>query len=185
MKRDRSTWISIVWFLLGSLVCYISVQFSFLEIDTKVNVAETIISLGTATIGLYIASSLQKTHNRNEKLSEYLQSKLDSAWDAFYNLSEQLQFNNLVPLTEITKTAKKLEQALSSQKKILIAFEIDTVFIDELSSSFDNLEDELTNNSVITNNIINFTANRATVIQKVDEVSQAFARGLRIINRIN
>lgn len=185
MRRDNSFLLGFIWFLAGALTCYILVQFSFLEIDAKVNVTETIVGVGTAAIGLYIASTLQKSHNRNTKLSEYLQHKLDSAWDNFFSLSEQLHANNTILLTEVTKTTKKIEQSLYSQKKILAAFELDAAFTDEISTTVDRLEDILVNRSVISSNIINYAANRAHITQITDDVSQAFANALRAINRIN
>lgn len=186
MKKPNSAWLNALFFIAGLLICYICVQFKYLDIDFKFNVPQIIISIGTAVIGIYIAVSLQKSHSRNQKLADYLQQKIDKLWDKCFSFSTILETGNPILITDLAKAITGFGQDLESIKKIYIAFELDNSKITKIEKCIDDLDDLLNNHSVIAgNNLVDYRNQHQNVITATNNLSQAFADTLRSVNHIN
>jgi hypothetical protein len=75
MKKEINWWVGLLGFIAGSLICYIALQFSLFEINFEIKVVESLISIGTAIIALYIAISIQRRLTRNQNQYTYVEKK--------------------------------------------------------------------------------------------------------------
>jgi hypothetical protein len=185
MKKPNSIWLNSLFFLSGLLICYVCVQFKYLDIEYKFNVPELIVSIGTAIIGIYIAVSLQKSHSRNQKLADYLQQKTDKLWDKCFSFATILETGNPIIVSDLAKTITGFGQDLESIKKIYVSFELKNDNIAIIEKCIDDLDDLLNNHSVISGNLVNYRNIQNDVINATNKLSQAFADTLKSINHIN
>jgi hypothetical protein len=183
-KGKNNFWLYTIIFLTGALVSYILCQFTILDIDNKVNVTETILSLITAFVGLYIAVSLQKRQNRNQNLYNNLEKKLESLWELFSSFSNQLEINSQVPLNDINIATKKINQKIAPLKKLFSTFNLDQNGIEQIEKEIDSLEDKLINQSVITLNVVDYSSIKPSIISSIDNTDTSFANCLRELNNL-
>jgi hypothetical protein len=184
MKKGKFNFFFIcIVFLSGCLVSYILCQIKFLDIDNKVNVTETILSIITAFVGLYIAVSLQRRQSRNQNLYNYLESKLDTTWECFSNFSSQIEILTEIPLNEITREMKKLNKKIGPLKKIFDSFDLNATSISTIEQNIDNLESQLTGQSSITNNIVDYSAIKNNIHSLIGIIDESFANALKNLNK--
>jgi len=185
MKRGRiNYWVVCISFFLGALISYILTQFEFLEIDTKVNITESIFSISTIIVGLYIAVALKKNQDRNQNLYKHLHSKLDLTWESFLTFSNRLKFSDHIILFDVVKEMKGFDQKLSPLKIMFASFNLETTFLLKIEQSIDILEAQLCDESVIEDNIINYSAIKAKILKSIDEIDEFFAKSFNYLNHI-
>ncbi len=185
MKGEKSNyWTYAIVFLLGALISYILCQFKLLEIDPKVNITETILSVITALVGLYIAVSLQRRQNQSQNLYSNIEKKFDSLWGLFSQFASQLELSVNMPLNEVNKSTKEFNQKIATLKIMLSAFNLNTDCIKDIESKIDKLENELTSNSQISTNILDYTSNKAAVHSAIEQTHQAFANYFKELNKM-
>ncbi len=185
MKDEKNNlWIYIITFLLGALISYVFCQFHLLEIDPKVNVTETILSIITALVGLHIAVSLQRRQSRTQNLYSNLEKKFDSLWEKFSQFAYQLESSTNIPLNEVNKSTKEFNQKIATLKMMLSAFKFNTSCIEDIEHKIDALETELTSNSQISHNIISYSSNKASVNSCIEQIHQSFANYFKELNKM-
>lgn len=184
MKRKNNIWLYIIFFLSGSLVSYLLTEFNYLEIDYKVNITSSIISITSATIALYLAISLKKNQTQSSNLHSYLQPKLDTVWKLFLTLSHNLSLNDSIELKELTKSIKEISQNITPLKKMFNTFDINDNSIDKLENAIDDLENFL-EACQIRKNIINYKLKKGELRVKLDEIHSLFVVSLKSINNIS
>lgn len=140
MKKENNYWYFVLIFLLGSLISFFLSQFEYFKIDPQINVVETLISIMTAIIGLYIAISIQKKITKNQNQYSYIQLKLDDLWCTFNVFSQLFNYDNKIELPVITKFTKDSYQSISFLKNIYSAYELNDINLTELESNIDQFE---------------------------------------------
>jgi hypothetical protein len=185
MKRKNNLWLNLAFLLLGALISYFLCQFQYLQIDTKVNIASTLISVTTAIIGLYLAVSLKKIQTKSSNLHNYLQPKLDLTWGLFLSLSHQLSLKDQIELKEVTKAVKEITHHITPLKKMFSSFGLIDPCIDNVETKIENLENFLVNDCTIKNNIINYAHKKGDLRIKLDEIHTLFVSSLKVINEIS
>ncbi len=181
---QKSNWFYLALaFLAGALLSYLLSQYQFLDIDSSVNVSDLLLATITAIIGLYIANTLQKKHNRNQNLYEYLMSTLNRLVSGFESLSSTLIMSNNIDLNEVIKTLKSTQKQIDSLKRTLLSHNIDNSCLDELEYYLEYLEDLLTNRAAITNNVINHSNVSNDVNKCLDEINSCFNKAFMSINK--
>ncbi|MCW3071123.1 MAG: hypothetical protein JWO44_1013 [Bacteroidetes bacterium] len=185
MKGKNSIWLNLVFLLLGAWFSYIFCQYKYLEIDTKINISTSLISITTAMIALYLAISLKKNQTQTSNLHNYLQPKLDIAWKLFLNISHELSLKDQIELSEVTKSIKEINQNITPLKKTFSSFGLDIQSIEVLETAIENLENFLVDECPIENNIIKLSDKKTDIVAKLDLTHTFFANALKAINKIS
>jgi len=185
MKKGRiNFWVVCISFFAGALISYLFMQFEFLEVDPTVNVTESILSIITLIIGLYIAVALKKRQDKNQNLYNHLQSKLNLCWESFLSFSNQIEILDQIPITEINKQMKIADQKISPLKKIFLSFELDAKYVNDIEANIDNLEHQLINKSKISNNVVDYSIIKGSIISSIDKINESFANAFKNLNDI-
>lgn len=163
MKKGSNIFILLFFFCFGCLLTYFSLQFSCLKINTEVNVIETLLSIGTALIGLYIAISIQKKNNRNQSVHSIVQTKMDNLWNEFTTFNNRLNHQQTIQLKITTKAFKNLYQNLNNIKIIFKTFNINYSCIETLEKSLEEFDALITDKLPISKNVINLSNNKADI----------------------
>lgn len=185
MRKDDWILIVILSFLIGMIVCYISCQFIFLDIDFKVNVVDGLISFAGLCIGLYIAIIFQNNKNRGQNFYSFVETKFDKLWQDFILLNETLDYTSQIELREISKKFKSLDQKTAPLKKIFEAFDYDKDCILEIENKIEDLEKFISEIEQTTNNVINLDSVREKLTEKLNEINETFANSYKKINQIS
>jgi hypothetical protein len=183
MKNVNKIWLYLIIFLLGCLVSYILLQFSFFEIDSKLNVVETIISIGTASIGLYIASTIQKKLNKNQNQSSYVISKLDFIWSEFNKLSQGIIYSDNLELVKLNNFSKEIIHEIGFLKTILNSYDLEVTNVVNLENEIEELENFLLTQP-IENNLINICESKSVIEKKIVSINQILSNILKLIHNI-
>ncbi len=183
MKKENSIWLHIVWFLSGSLTCYIGLQFSIFEIDNKFNVPETIISIGTAAIGLYIANTIQKRLTKNQNQYTYVEGKLDIIWSGFNSFSQTLIYGNSIEVSNVNRYSKEAIHSIGFVKNILSSYDLDTALVSDLENELEQFESYILS-LPISVNIISLNQNKADIEAKIVSINHCFSKVLKLIQSI-
>lgn len=185
MKRKNNNWLNLVFILIGALISYVLCQFTYLEIDTKINISNSLISLITASVGLYLAISLKKIQTKSSNLHNYLQPKLDIVWKFFLTLSHNLSLNDNIELSEVTKSIKEISQNITPLKKMFETFDLNDCSIDDLETAIEKLEIFLVDECDINGNVISYSTKKELLRTKLDEIHTLFVVSLKAINKIS
>lgn len=185
MKKNNSIWLLIIAFVTGSLISYILTKFHYLQIDYKVNITTSLISVITASIALYIAISLKKDQTKSTNLHNYLKPKLDFVWSLFLNLSHQLNLNDQIELTEVNKAIKEIYQNITPLKKMFTSFGLQNPCLSNLEKKVEEIEDILVDKSEISNNVISYSSQKEKLKNSLDEGHTLFVETLKVINTIS
>lgn len=184
MKRGNSIFISLIYFTIGAIVSYFLTQFSYLKVNTEVNITETLLSVITALIGLYIAVSIQKKTNRSQSLHTFLQGKTDDIWSKYTQFDSQIKHQSTINLSVVNKSTKEFYQDMNNIKVVFQTFNLSCACIEQLEEAFDNLENYLTNSLPINNNTIQLNSNRPEIIILSNKMHQKIAATFVEINNI-
>lgn len=185
MKKNNSIWLLIIAFISGSLISYILTKFHYLQIDYKVNVTNSLISIITASIALYIAISLKKDQTKSLNLHNYLQPKLDVVWSLFLNLSHKLNLNDQIELIEVNKAVKEIYQNITPLKKMFTSFGLNNPSLSNLEKKIEEIEDILVDKSEISDNVISYSSQKDKLKIALDEGHTLFVETLKVINKIS
>ncbi|MEI7525211.1 MAG: hypothetical protein WCJ95_12815 [Mariniphaga sp.] len=180
MKRNRNTWINLICFLGGSFVCYILLQFSFFKIKLELDIPTILLSLITASIGLYIANTIQKKVNKNQNQYSYLKDKLDSLWTSFNNFSKTFVYDSKIEASAISSFSKEIIHPIDFIKIIFASFEINNECVLNLEKSFESLE-KLLSELKPKENIVYFEQSKEQIDKKIAEINQCFSSILKTI----
>lgn len=184
MKRGNSIWLNIIFFLLGSLTCYILCQYKCLEIDKKVNITTALISIITAAIGLFLAISIKKYQSKSSNLHNYLQPKLDASWNLFLNLSHKVSLNDQIELNVVNKSIKEISLNLAPLKKMFASFGLNNPCLDKLETAIEDFEKFMVA-CPVKKNIIQYKDKKNEIRIKLDEIHSLFVHSLKEINKIS
>lgn len=183
MKKGINLWAGLLWFIAGSLTCYISLQFSFFKIDFEFKVVESLISISTAIIALYIAITIQRKLTRNQNQYTYIEKKIDNLWSNFNTFSQSMSFNDSIEISSVSKYSKEALHTISFVKNIFSSYDLNTDCISDLETKIDSLETFIFA-LPISNNIIDYSGNKADVEMKIHEINQSFSSILKFIQSI-
>lgn len=151
--------LSMLWFFIGALISYMLSQFSYFNVNTEINIVETIIAAISIIIGLYIAITIQKRYNRNQNLYTYLVGRLDSIWSDFNAFSNQVDATDQIELNRVNKVLKDLQKRNSDLNNLLIQ-------LGSINNQFETLSEILRKTfegSLIKDNIVYYDANKETI----------------------
>jgi hypothetical protein len=184
MKNGNYWLIGILAFAAGIIICYFTCQYSFLNIDTSINVVEFIFSLIGLAIGIYIALVFERKKNKNQNFYTYVEKKFDTLWEEFINLNEILDYSNNVELNLISKSFKSIQQKLSPLKKIFEASDYNNKCINNIELKIDSLDTFLTESKHTNQNIIQLDEIREELTLKLNHINETFAESYKEINNI-
>lgn len=184
MKKGSNIFINLTFFLGGCLITYFTLQYSYFKINTEVNVVDTLLSIITAIIGLYIAISIQKKYNRNQSLHSIVQSKMDSIWNDFSTFDNHLNNQNTIQLKIATKSFKDLYKELNNLKIIFNTFNLNVICIHKLEQSIEVLDSLITNDLPISNNIIKLSNHKSNIKDQSTLIHQNIVNALKEVNEI-
>jgi len=162
-------------------VFYIVLQFHLLDLDLKVNVVDSLIALITILVGLYICSSLQKQHNKNQNIYNYLISRLDTMWSDFNSVHESVLRTDKVQLGEVTKRMRGL------QKKSIEFSRLSMQLVPDEKDTLSKLFDEylgVFERSLIRDNICYYEDHHETIKAKGQGIVDELVRIFKLLNKI-
>ena len=180
MKKGNNILAGILWFLAGSLVCYITLQFSFFEIDYEFKVVETLVSIGTAIIALYIAITIQRKLTKNQNQYTYIERKIDTLWASFNNFSLSVVFSDNIEVDSVSKYTKEARHSISFVKNIFSSYDLKNECISVLEKNIDDFEEYILK-LPIAENIISLSDKKTDIQSKVLEINQSFSAILKFI----
>jgi len=183
-KGKNSLFINIICVFSGALIGYILSQFSYLNIDTKISVPTTLISICTAIIGLYIATSLKRSQSKSGNIHNYLQPKLDNSWKLFILFSNVLSLKNEIEVKDLSKLKKEIEQNIIPLKIMFSNFDLSNVELNAVESEIENLEDVLLK-CPIKKNIIQYSGVSVQINILVISIHEKFTSALKRVNDIS
>lgn len=183
MKKGINLWAGLLWFIAGSLTCYIALQFSLFEIDFEFKVVESLISVSTAIIALYIAITIQRKLTKNQNQYTYIEKKIDNLWSNFNTFSQSLSFNDNIEISAISKYSKEAFHTISFVKNIFSSYDLNIDCISELETKIEDLETFIFA-LPISDNIISYSGNKADVETKIHKINQSFSSILKFIQSI-
>lgn len=180
MKNSKHLWISIISFLIGALICYITLQYKYFEIKKELDIPTLLISIVTLAIGGYIADNLQKSANKSSNRYSYLITKIDIIWDEFNKFASSLEYNNTVDADSLKNFNKNVIHPISFIKNIFKSFDLKDNCICELEDKLDQL-DTLLNNLEVQNNTINHSSRQSEIQIMILQINQCFSTTLKMI----
>ncbi|MEM0518985.1 MULTISPECIES: hypothetical protein [Aequorivita] len=184
MKKGSNIFINLIFFLGGCLITYFALQYSYFNINTEVNVVETLLSLIIALIGLYIAISIQKKYNKNQSLHSIVQSKMDNIWNGFSIFDNQLNDQNTIQLKIVTKSFKSLYKELNNLKIVFTTFNLNATCINKLEKSMEAFDTLITSDLPISNNVIKLSNHKTVIKDQSNLIHQDIVNSLKEINDI-
>lgn len=182
MKWENKLWI-IVSFFVGSFVCYLTLQVSFFEIKTELDVPNIILSIITLIIGLFIAITLQKRINKGQNQYSYISNKLDTLWSSFNDFSEKLSYDTRIDISSIRTLIKDIIRPTSFLKNIFESFEIPDNCVCELEEKLDAFESKLSD-CPAENNIIDISTEKEQIENMALEINKCFSNILKKIQEL-
>jgi hypothetical protein len=183
MLWKENKWRYLIVFFIGVLICYISTQFIFFEIDYAINVPETIMAVLGLGVGLFIASTIQKNITRNQNRYSLLESKLDDSWTKFIKLSKLISIDDKIPLESLSSYNEDIVHQISFLKNIFGGFEMDCTCIEILESKLEEFEN--TFDCLKTEDNIKYYKEEKNIIEeKIVIVNQCFSKVLNTIQKI-
>lgn len=185
MKKGNPYLIGLIFFIFGATISYVACQYSFLKIDTEINVIDVATSILGLTIGLYIAITLESKRNRNQNFYSYVEGKFDLLWQDFITLNGLLDYNNSIELKETSKQIKLITQKITTLKKIFEASDVDFKTLIDIENKIDELDDFLSTLSDTNNNILNLDTNRDELTNKLNKANETFASCYKSLNQIS
>lgn len=183
MKRGANVWWILIFFLGGALTCYIALQYKYFEIDAKLNIPETLISIGTAAIGLYIANTIQKRLTKNQNQYTYVEGKLDDIWSAFNSFSQNILYNDNIEVSAFSKYYKEAIHSIGFVKNILISYELNIASILELEKELENFE-AFVLTLPIEFNVISTMESKKAIEANIISINQSLSKVLKLIQNI-
>lgn len=181
--RNGNKWLLFISFLFGCLVSYITLQFSLFLVNLEINVVETLFSIGTILIGIYIAHTIQKNINKGQNQYSYIGGKLDSLWMEFINFSKNISYSSNVEISTITSYFKDASPDIDFLKSVFESFGIKPDCIQNLENKMEEFEEYLTNLPSI-DNVIQTDNIKTEINSKILEINICFKNILRIISEL-
>jgi len=178
-KRGHSFLIAVVSLLVASIVTYVACQYKYFKIDTEIKVIDLLLSAGTIAIGLYIAIVLEVNRSKNQNYYVYVEGKYDSLWELFIQFSSVLELSPNIELSETTKWFKTFDQKLTPLIKLVESFEYDSKCLTKIEKKIDELEEYISNNPNIKDQILELTNDKPIIVQKLKEINELFAKSFK------
>lgn len=175
-------WQYVAVFLLGSLVCYVTLQFNYFQIDTEINISELLTNGITAAIGLYIAVNLQRNINRNQNQHNFIVAKLDKLWERFNEFNNILTYDDKIELSTFKTFTKDINSSVDFLKNVFTAFQLESNNIETLDKDIDTLF-ELLESFTIIENVIQLE-NKTEMNTQVLKINQTFSSILSVIQNV-
>ena len=181
MKKESNYWYLALSFLSGSLISFVLTQFEYFKIDPQINVVETLISIITAVIGLYIAISIQKKITKSQNQYSYIQLKLDNLWSSFNVFAQLFNYDDKIELSVLTKFNKDCYQSISFLKSIYSAYELDDNCLIELENNIEQFETFICSLPV-SSNIYSLIGKEVEINISIISISKCFSTILKEIH---
>lgn len=182
MSGGLNLLVAVLIFIAGCASCYICMQFEYLEIDNKVNVAESALALSTIIVGLYLGITISSRFNNKNYLIHFIEPKLEECWKKCNNVGNIIEANTHIDVPTFTKNIKEVDIALAHLEKIFLTFEKNKQCIKAWQDSVDSLE-RFMMGAPIQNDIIDFTAIKLQLIKKLETVDERYVETVNFIHR--
>jgi len=183
MQWKQNKWRYFIAFLIGVIVCYVTTQFKYLQINYEVNVIETLIAFFGLTVGIYIADTIQKNINRNQNRYSFLEGKLDDSWTKFIKLSKLIRVDEKIALESLSSYNEDIVLQISFLRNIFEGFKMDFTCIDLLETKleeFENVFDGLKTED----NVKYYNDEKGSIEEKIVIINQCFSNVLNTIQKI-
>ena len=183
MKRGSLLSVFIIAFLLGSLASYILTQFEFLEIDKKVNVPASLISLTTAIIGLYIAISISKKNAQSSNKYTFVQSKVDLLWQSFNSFSLSILYSDKITVASVSQFTKEAYHSISYIKNIFLSQNIHPKELDALELKIEALQ-TLIEALPVKRNVYQKSSPSKNIESHLNNINICFSSLLKVLDKL-
>lgn len=162
----------------------IACQYKYLEIDKEVKVIDLLLATATLGIGLYIATVLERNRNRSQNFYAYVEGKYDSLWELFIQFSSILELSPNIELKETAKWFKSIDQKLTPLIKLVESFEYDSKCLTEIDKKIDELEELISNSPHVKDQILELTADKTVINEKLKEINELFAKSFKELSNV-
>jgi hypothetical protein len=184
LKKGNKILIGFVCFFIGCIISYSFSQYVFFNITYDFNVVELLLSLLTVGIGFYIAFVLEKNRNKSQNFYQYVESKYDLLWRDFIQFSDVLESSDFIELKETSKWFKTLYRKLTPLIKIFESFKYDKDCLTKIEEKLEELDEFISNNDNIENQILNLTPDNTIIIDKLNAINELFASSFKDLSNI-
>lgn len=169
--------------LLGSLITYLTCQFSYFEINWELDVPNLVLSLLSLVVGVWIAIELQGKMGKSQNNHSFLVQKLDIIWNEFDLWCQRIEIDGRVKRDDYTNFKLKIENPSEHLKSIFGALELEQDCIAQLSNRLSELNVWLENNTIQDNVII--IDNLADFRKEINETTTYFVTILKEIQQLS
>lgn len=184
MKLKNDWWKLLICFALGALVCYWTLQRSYLDINFEVNVTDVITAFITAIIGIYLAISIQKKFNQGQNLHGYLAVRLDKIWESYVNFSQNIEYNDQVDLSDSNKYFNEFYKKISVIERIFGEFKLDDKCVKDLVTDMEAYQNKIEDN-ITQSNVVIYTLKKNTIVGMGENLHSRFSHMLKEINKLS
>ncbi|MGL5894282.1 MAG: hypothetical protein ACRCZM_06680, partial [Bacteroidales bacterium] len=157
MRNKRDYYALLISFLFGIFVCYVSLQYRYFQIDSKVNIVTSLLSILGIVVGLYIASTLRRQVNSNANRYNFIMPHFFELLNAFRELKKKLRNQKSIKLPILTTSIRNIQLTRQSTFTLLADFKIDNRILKDLEEEIDQLNN-LIEDLDIKNNIYDLTS---------------------------
>lgn len=178
MQWKKNKWILLIAFLFGGLISFITTRFHYFDIKKELDAPGLFLGAIGIIAGIYIADSIQKRLNVSQNRYSFLIEKLDLCWDEFTNISKVITASENIGVDVLSKINQEVMHKLSYIKTVFNAFDLDQKCLIDLEKEIEDLEEEFNDNSLIENNIIDYSNNKTVVQNKIDLINKSFSMTL-------
>lgn len=184
MQWKKNKWLLLITFLIGGLVSFITTRFDYFDIKKELDVPGLFLGFIGILAGIYIAESIQKRLNISQNRYSFLIERLNQCWNEFSNISKVIVSSDNISVDVLSKINQEVIHKLSFIKTIFNAFKLNQKCLDDLEKEIEYLEEEFNNNSIINNNIIDYSLNKTVVKNKIELIDKSFSMILIEIQNI-
>ncbi|ANQ49577.1 hypothetical protein MY04_2203 [Flammeovirga sp. MY04] len=169
--------------IIGSFVCYITLQFSYFKIKKELDIPSLLISIITILVGIYIANVIQKNVNSSQNKYIFLVNKIDDLWSKFNDFSANLHVETKMDISSIRALMKNVIHPFNYLNNIYTAFELNKKNITDLENKLEALEKKLSNCPSKENNI-DFSNISEQVNSEVLTIQKQFSEILKELHSV-
>lgn len=183
MKWYQSKWGILFSFLLGCLVCYLSLNISLFDIKREIDVQGFLISIIGFVVALIIADTIQRKINKSQKKYSFVIDKLDRSWSLFTKFSSIIILDDKITLNTTVSFSKEISQDIIYLKSIFDGYKINIHCLETLSDNIDKL-DSIFDDLRTEENIKYFGDKKPILEELIQDINTNFSKVLDIVENL-
>lgn len=127
--------------LVGIAGCYISLQYSFFEIEWKINVVESLIALARILVGVFIAVNLRKWVSQQTNSYNFVMQHFNELWGEYKGFEKNVLSQSRVQVSLMANKYKEIELMREKLVKVLSLTQVNEKYLTKIEDEFEAMND--------------------------------------------